>query len=197
MLWCMYVRFPELAPPDISYDPTRDDIESGMWCPSYFTPDEAGITKLDPALPVTSQFAAMTPRYLWLQSGKQTIVAVSAPHIHDPNNAFYDDLRSLYNGFVYATAGKERATLREGRKRQRTELVGNDAEIIIGGGDGLYLQSLASRNNIECHSTEPVDDKDILAIRHHYPDLRRAAVMYVKMRILPQAYRVSYRNPHT
>ncbi len=191
----MYDRFPELAPPEFSRSPTINEVESGEWCFPHLRPDESNMTRLDPDLPIASQFANMTPEYLWLQNDQQTIVALSTPHSHDPNHAFYDDLRSLYDQFNTETKGHERATLKEGRIWPQAELAGSDAEIINHGGDVLYLQSLANRHKIDCLSTEPIDDKEILAVMHNWPELRRAAVTYVKMRMLPQAYKRQQQDP--
>jgi len=191
----MYVRFPELVPPEISWNPTADEVESGEWCFPDFRPDESNVTRLNPDSPVVSQFAGMTPRHLWLQNDRQTIVAVSSAHIPSPADVFYDDLRSLFDQFDVETKGRERAALKEGRLWSGAELTKSDAEVITDGGDALYLQLLAHRSGIECLSAEPVSDKDILAVMHHWPELKRAAVMYVKMRMLPQAYKRQQQDP--
>lgn len=185
----MYARFPELVLPPLSHEPTPDGIESGEWCFPDFQPDESCITLLDPKRSVISQFAEVVPEYSWFSNDKQTIAAVSSLHIPDPNNDFYEDLRRLYGHFVAETKGRQRVTLNEGRLWPSNRLKGSDADIITDLGDGRYLQSLSRANEIECRSTEPVKDKDILAVMQNWPELKRAAVMYVKMRMLPQAYR--------
>lgn len=191
----MYIRFPELAPPETLHDPTPNAIASGEWCFPNFRPDESSVTMLDPDLPVATQFASIAPEYLWLENDDQAVVAVKGTHLHEPDNRFYDDLRSLYDHFVAETNGKNRKTLREGHIWPPSQIATNDAEIIATGGDALYLQSLASRNGVECISAEPEDDRDIFAIMRHYPRLEHAARMYIKMRILPQAYKKQQHDP--
>lgn len=186
----MYIRFPELVPREVPSPPTKDAIDSGQWCPPGFEPDESRITILEPGRPVAQQFVDITPEYTWLESDHQTLVAVSSPHIPDPNHGFYADIRALFGLFAGATQGRPRAVLKEGRLRPPGTMVGmDDNSIIRKYGDMAYLQTLARHYGVECLSTEPVEDKEMLAVMTERSELRRAVVMYVKMRMLPQFHR--------
>lgn len=181
------VRFPELILP-IPEDPTPDEIDAGLWCPPGFEPNEAGITVLAPGRPISRQFARLTPECTWLESDNQTIVAVSSPHIPDPEHLFYSDLRILLARFAVETAGRPRAVLKEGRLWPEDQLQGDDARIISDCGDGPFLQVLARRYGVPCSSVEPERDKEMMAVIRARPELQAAVRLYTNMRMLPLFY---------
>jgi hypothetical protein len=183
----MPIRYPELMIQSPMKHSTADE-ESGVWCPPGLEPDETRVNILEEG-PAVQYFGQIRPCYTTLHGPEQEIVAVSSPHIANPDHHFYQILPELFDSFAHGTALWPRITLHEANQRPVYLLAGPAPSIIAANGDMVYLQALSYHAHIPAQSTEPPRDADMRSIQQNYPELATTVREYAIARLLPQIYR--------
>lgn len=189
----LYHRFSDLAPATPQH-PSVTDIESGMWYPATYAPDERSARVLSSHSDSTQQFAAIEPLITTYSNTDQTITAISSPHLTNPLHPFYAAMPNALATFKEQTEGLPRVVVREGQLRPQKDLLHSDEYLIREAGDMTFLQALATRACIEVTSSEPIDQQDMLAVQKHWPELAKDVRLYAQMRVLPQVYRIEQKQ---